>query len=199
VPRCYGHGTQQKCCPPAWTAGKSEQQGLLIQRPLQTATPIIHLLLSSVLGAWRAVLGLQPSFELLSVAINLGQLIIRELTSLLLALPESCFQFPCTGSQFMNSSYLRIYFDGLVGAEPLPVVLLRSAGDHDHTGAAFSESFVALSDTTILPLPSPMRRRESKFTATSRQAGEGNWGNGRRALFRPRPCGSIGPSMSGAE
>src|SRR5262245_19294456 len=57
-------------------------------------SPIIHLLLSSVLGV--AVLGLQPSFELLSVAINLGQLIIRELTSLLLALPESCFQFPCT-------------------------------------------------------------------------------------------------------
>ena len=68
---------------------------------LEAAAPVTDLLLRLVLSV--TVLRLELSFELLAVAVDLGQLIVSRFPHCSLALPVNCFQLPCTRSQLIGA------------------------------------------------------------------------------------------------
>ena len=64
------------------------------QQQLHPADPVVDILLYLILGV--AVARLDLTFELLAVAVDLGNVVVSELAPLLFGLPVSCFQLPST-------------------------------------------------------------------------------------------------------
>jgi hypothetical protein len=105
-------------------AGPRENWDLRRLALLQAFAPGVDLLLGLVLGV--AVLRLYFTFELLTVAVDLGELVVSELTPLLLDLARELLPVPFDGtpSSLMRPSWLRhrnpyIYW---IGLSPHPTV-----------------------------------------------------------------------------